>query len=212
MALGSVIAAASCGKGASRPSLAELAEQVNAAVPPKWKDQFSLTPGTIDADGFRYTLLVPRGWVQHKVHEGTVVPPDNNDVLDASPVFGFNNEVVVSSQCGGDCQPGRDWRAVSDAQLFAQLRDGRVLGTVLSDEAQANGRLVIFQREPEKGTDVKVTPQTKARLVMRVWWDKKGSSYHLCQGTLSDISYELAPVMAAACMSATAAPVPSGAK
>ena len=204
------VAAIGCGKRPQPPSLPELAAQINATLPAAWKDKFSLTPGTIDAKGQRYTLLVPKGWVASPAHEGTIVPADNT-IIDASPVFGFSNEVAVSSYCGGECGPGRDWRKVSDDQFFAQFKDTRVRSTILTDEQQPSGRLMIVQREPEKGSDVKVTPQDKARLVLRAWWEKNGTSYHLCQVSLSDISYELAPAMAAACMTATVAPIPGAA-
>lgn len=199
--------AAGCGKRATAPSLPELAKELDATIPAAWRDKLSLEPGEVIAKGFRYSLVVPKGWVRSAVHEGTLVPPDNT-VIDASPTFGFNNEVALGSYCAGECVV-RDWREASDAQIFAQFKDGRVRGTVLTDEQQPNGRLLILQREPEKGSDVKVTPQDKARIVVRAWWEKNATSYHVCQVTLSDISYALAPVMAAACMTATATPVPA---
>ncbi|HRC59290.1 MAG TPA: hypothetical protein PKU97_25385 [Kofleriaceae bacterium] len=205
-----VSAAVGCRRAAPKPGLPELAAQINAAIPAAWKGKVTLEPWTVDSNGHRYALLLPKGWKLSPVHEGTVVPADNNQ-LDDSEVFGSGNEVSVMSYCAGDCSPGRDWYKASDDQIFAQFRDMRVRGTVLSDERQPNGRLLITQREPEKGTDVKVTAQDKSRIVVRAWWDKNGSSYHVCQVVLSDVSYELAPAMAAACMTATATPLPGAA-
>lgn len=97
----------------------------------------------------------------------------------------------------------KEWRKASHTQMFEQFVTGLIRGTVLSDQELPNGRLMIFQRNPEKGSDVKVTPGDKARLVIRAWWDPKADRYHICQVTLSDLSFELAPVAAALCMTAT---------
>jgi hypothetical protein len=201
--LGVTIAATlGCGhRAAAPPSLEQLAAEINAAIPAAWTSKIELAPGAIEWKSWRYSLLLPKGWPASQI-DGAVEPADNN-VVDYSPTFGFNNEVRVVAQCGGDCGGVKDWRVAADKQTFLQFMNGYVRGKVLSDDVQANGRLMIFQREPEKGYDVKVVPGDKARLVIRAWWEKNDTRYHVCQVTLSDISYQLAPVMAAACMSAT---------
>lgn len=193
----------SCGKKEPRkPTLAEEAVEINRLIPDKWKSKFELEPGQLEWKGqWRYKLLLPKGWLPSQV-EGAVEPPDNN-VVDQSPTFGFNNEVSVFAACGGDCGGVKEWRKASHTQMFEQFVTGLIRGTVLSDQELPNGRLMIFQRNPEKGSDVKVTPGDKARLVIRAWWDPKADRYHICQVTLSDLSFELAPVAAALCMTAT---------
>jgi hypothetical protein len=194
--------AVGCRGGADKqPSLEQLAKRFNAEIPEKWKPKIELAPGAIEWKDWRYTLLLPKGWPASQI-DGAVEPPDNN-IVDFSPTFGFNNEVRVVAQCGGDCGGVKDWKAASDKQMFQQFHNGLVRGTVLSEEELPNGRLMIFQREPEKGFDVKVVPGDKARLVIRAWWQKNADRYHVCHVTLSDVSYELAPVMSAACMTAT---------
>ncbi len=201
LALGSALGAG-CGKSAPRaPTLAESAAEINALIPEKWKGKIEFVPGSIVFKNWKYTMLVPKGWLDSQIH-GAVEPPDNN-VVDFSKTFGFNNEVAMRALCGGDCTGEvKEWRAASDKQMFHQYSSGLIRGTVLSDKALPDGRLFIFQRSPEKGTDVKVVPGDKARLVIRAWWNPKEDRYHTCVVTLSDLSYELAPVMAAACMTA----------
>ncbi|MEZ4364055.1 MAG: hypothetical protein R3B48_28035 [Kofleriaceae bacterium] len=191
-----------CRHPARAPTLEDSAREINAQLPARWRGKIEFVPGTIEAKGWRYRLLVPKGWPPSQV-DGAVEPPDN-DQVDHSLTFGFNNELRVSAQCGGDCGPVRDWRSASQDQMFHQFETGYVRGSILSDEQQPNGRLMIFQRSPEKGLDVKVVPGDKARLVVRAWWTPKEDRYHVCYGTLSDESFELAPAMAAACMTATA--------
>lgn len=175
--------------------------EINALIPARWKGRIELVPGTIVWKDWRYTLLLPKGWVESQI-DGAVEPPDNN-VVDYSQVFGFNNEVRTFAQCGGDCGGVKDWKTASDKQMFRQFTTGLIRGVVLSDQEQPNGRLMIQQREPEKGYDVKVVPNDKARLVIRAWWNPNEDRYHVCHVTLSDLSYDLAPAMAAACMTAT---------
>jgi hypothetical protein len=206
-ALVTAAGASGCGRGKKRePTLAESAAEINALIPARWKGKIEFVPGTIVWKDWRYSLLVPKGWPASQI-DGAVEPPDNN-VVDFSPMFGFNNEVAVFAQCGGDCGGVKDWRAASDKQMFNQFTTGLIRGTVLTDQALPNGRLMIVQRQPEKGTDVKVVPGDKARLIIRAWWDPKEDRYHLCQYTLSDLSYDLAPVAAALCMTATAERIP----
>jgi hypothetical protein len=193
---------ASCRSAPRQPTLAETATQVNALIPAKWRGKIEFVPGTIVAKDWRYSLLVPKGWLVSQI-EGALEPADNN-VVDFSPTFGFNGELRTEPLCGGDCGPIRDWRVAADDQVFHSFEIKYVRGKVLSDERQSNGRLMIFQRAPEKGFDVKVVPGDKARLVLRAWWNAKEDRYHFCQATLSDDAFELAPAMAAACMSATA--------
>jgi hypothetical protein len=188
-------------------TLEQVASEINALIPEQWKTKIEFAPGVIDFKKHRFTLLLPKGWVPSQL-DGIVVPPDNN-IVEMSAVFGFNNDVSVRTQCGGDCGGIKDWKAASDYQTFEQYTTGRVRGIVLSDEATPNGRLMIFQREPQKGADVKVVPGDKARLVMRAWWEKNDTKYYMCQATLSDLSFLLAPAMAAACMTATVQPVPT---
>ncbi len=195
--------AVSCGRAAKKPlTLDEQAAEINALIPPKWKDKILFVPGTITFKDWKYSLLLPKGWVDSPL-AGTVVPPDNN-IVDFSPTFGYNNEVSTVALCGGDCGGVKDWKAASEKQLFSQFTTGLIRGKALSDQPMENGRLMIYQRSPEKGNDVKVVPGDKARLVIRAWWDPKEERYHHCQITLSDLSFELAPVMAAVCMTATA--------
>lgn len=198
-----VAAAGGCGKKAPRKAtLAEEATEINKLIPAAWKGKIEFAPGDLEWKGqWRYKLLLPKGWVPSQV-DGAVEPPDNN-VVDQSPTFGFNNEVSVFPACGGDCGGVKEWRKASHTQMFEQFVTGLIRGTVLSDQELPNGRLMIFQRMPEKGSDVKVTPGDKARLVIRAWWDPKADRYHICQVTLSDLSFELAPVAAAVCMTAT---------
>lgn len=193
-----------CGRGAKKPpTLAEQAAEINALIPARWKGKIEFVPGTIVWKDWRYSLLVPKGWLDSQI-DGAVEPPDNGE-LDFSPTFGFNNEVSTFAQCGGDCGGVKDWKVASDKQMFSQFTTGLIRGIVLSDKELTNppGRLMIQQREPEKGYDVKVVPNDKARLVIRAWWNPKEDRYHICQVTLSDLSYDLAPVMAAVCMTAT---------
>jgi hypothetical protein len=198
----------SCGKSTKRPpTLAEAAVEINALIPEKWKGKIELVPGSIVYKDWKYSLLLPKGWPESQIY-GAVEPPDNN-VVDFSPTFGYNNEVAMRPLCGGDCGGVKEWKAASDKQMFRQFTTGLIRGSVLTDKELPDGRLFIYQRSPEKGSDVKVVPGDKARLIIRAWWNVKEDRYHTCHVTLSDLSYELAPVMAAACMTATAERVPA---